>query len=389
MKNNYKILPIIFVLIISLLIFTGCSNNTPTSDGNTSNTDAQVNLVDPPERLLSSNETQSIISNNISTSETNKVDDVLINRMHIYMISEVTKDLNKYLEPKLEGILNIEEDTFNVTTKEFYMDENGDSQKIENEFDITISKDLNSPYNEKYDLKYTLKYSETSNIKTILYVSYDRKRFNLLEKYEIRANSYAQSGHYYQVIHNEEAKTTHMKFHEISNTNRLDESLENATYTSDIFIRLNELEDTKEFEFVRIGNSDIIKRVSSFASIENRSNGNITAEFYYKGSDSVEDSYFHDELNKIESKISVEDSSTSSAPMKFGYILGTTDFEFEYDDIDNFTAKDGYPSGKEVLERHQQMIDFKTLFQVEFDTQKMQYEGMTFLDSMGITEEYN
>src|SRR6056297_756912 len=153
MKNNYKILPIIFVLIISLLIFTGCSNNTPTSDGNTSNTDAQVNLVDPPERLLSSNETQSIISNNISTSETNKVDDVLINRMHIYMISEVTKDLNKYLEPKLERILNIEEDTFNVTTKEFYMDENGDSQKIENEFDITISKDLNSPYNEKYDLK--------------------------------------------------------------------------------------------------------------------------------------------------------------------------------------------------------------------------------------------
>jgi len=386
MKKNYKLLSIIFVLIISMILFAGCSNNTPTSDDTSSDTVAQVSLIDPPERLLPNNETQSVISNNINTSETNKVDDVLRNRMYINMISLMTKELNEFLEPKVNEILNIENNTFNYTLKEHYMNENGNVKKTNKEFDIIISKKLKPPYSEKYDIKYTITYSDTDDIKTVLYASHDRKKFNILEKYAIKMDNYAKLGHYYQVIHNEETKTTHMKFHEIRNDGPSGKTLENDTYTSDIFIRLNDLEDTKEFEFVRIGNSNIIKRVSSFASIENRDNGNITAEFYYKGSDSVEGSYFYNKLSELENKISGEKSETYFAPMKFGYILGRTDFDFPADKIENFEAKEGYPSGEEVLKRHKQIIDFKTLFQVEFNTQKMQYVGMTFLDSMGITE---
>lgn len=393
MKKNYKLLMVINIILIFLLVLGGCSSDTPAPTE--TNTDPEVNLIDPPERLQDSTQTASNINPSYFMANISKVfsnylepkvkaneasmKTILEDRMYIYTISRVTMFINKYLEPKIKKIFQIEENTFNYTLKEFYMENS--NATIENQFDITISKNLNFPYDQKYDLKYTIKYADTDEIKTVLFTNQEKTRFNMMEKYKIKMDNYKQDGHYFQVIHNENDKYTQIKIHEESNE---DPQGKSVTYITDNFVRLKEKDDTKEYEFVRIGDGSETKKVASFSSVENRSNNNITACFHYKSNNADSTTPYYENLTELESMINGE--TDFPEPMKIGYIEGEKNYNFPAENFIDFEAKENYPSGDQVKARYNELIEFKTLSQVEFNTQKMKYEGMTFLDSLGIVK---
>ena len=353
-----KILLIIFIVFIPLLLLSGCSSDDPAT-----NETQSVDLVEPPEKLTQDSSTSSQLASLLfpKVIAQTTANSIIDNRLDLRGITNVTNGYEDYGEEKINNIINIEENTYDHPLKNFNLTESGDNFK-EMEFDIIYSSSLEAPYDQIYDYKYILKNSNNSNIISILYKDYTGNKINYIEKYD--RSAYDNDQNYFQIIHNENENLT--KFLTYENAD--------SEVPSKGFVTINEKSETKEYKMSQIEIGTDNATSGSFTALENLSTNNLTAVFYYKGSEQDSNSEFYDDKSTIISNI---ESGNYFDPQRISSLDGlesTGDYDF-VNITGDYNTPDGYPNKEKVIDVYKTIIRFNGLYNLNFNFDNFEYNS--------------